>query len=192
NVLPKEEITAAEQAAYYKAQPALFAQRRVYSLTAYTVPSAALTDEVVAELDGASTPDAVAAVFAARNVVPETQTLTRAAEQLPLEQLPQFAAAEVGDVIVHPPRDGKTTLMLITGIQPSPIGFESAQPIVQQYLANVRNAEALDAHLKAMRAAAAITRFDASLGLASAAEAAPPDADEAAESPVGSGAAVLH
>jgi hypothetical protein len=46
--------------------------------------------------------------------------------------------------------------MLVTGTQEAPLVFDSAQPIIQQYLANVRNAEALDAHLKTARAAANI------------------------------------
>lgn len=192
-VFPKGEISEEEQAAYYKAQPALFEKRRVYHLTAYTVPSDALTEELVKKLDEASTVDAVAAVLEAQGVVHESQTLTRAAEQLPLEQLPQFTAAEVGDVVIDSAPGGETALMLITGIQPSPIAFENAKPILQAYLTSQRNAQALEAHLAQVRAAATITHMDASLQPLTQQAPTPVATDDAAqESRVGSGAAVLN
>ena len=42
--------------------------------------------------------------------------------------------------------------MLIEAIHDSPIGVDRAQPIIQQYLVNTRNAKALDEHLKQARA----------------------------------------
>jgi EpsD family peptidyl-prolyl cis-trans isomerase len=189
-VLPKQEITAAEQTAYYKANPALFAQRRVYQLTTYTCGTDKLEPGVVEKLGEAPTPLDVAAVLAANHLDCATQNVMRAAEQLPLEQLPQFAAADVGDVIIQPAQNERTTLLLVTAIQNSPIGLESAQPIIQQYLANVRNAEALDAHLKQARAAASITHSDASLLAATTPPPAP--VAEPQDTPLQHGAAVLN
>lgn len=167
-VFPKQEISTVEQTAYYKTNPALFAQRRVYQLTTFTTP-VVLPSDVVAALGGASTPDSIAAVLAKHEIPFESQNTTRAAEQLPLDQLPQFAAANVGDVVIPPAREGRTSFMLVTGVQEAPLVFDSAQPIIQQYLANVRNAEALDAHLKLVRAAANIEQSNlAAFGLPAA------------------------
>ena len=190
-VFPKQAITAAEQAAYFKSNPALFAQRRVYQLTACTCPSGALDGEALNALGAAASADAISAALAQQHVACATQTLTRAAEQLPLEQLPQFAAADVGDLIVQPAQNEETVLMLITGVQNSPLGFESAQPIIQQYLATLRNAASLDAHLKEARAAAAISHTD--LALMSAAAPVETPAPAATErNPLDHGAAVLN
>jgi peptidyl-prolyl cis-trans isomerase C len=193
-VFPKQDISAADQANYYKAHPSLFAQRRVYQLASFSVASAQLTEGVLKELGLASSPDGVAAVLAGHHVAFETQNLTRAAEQLPLEQLPRFAAADLGDVVIQAAQGERTTLMLITGSQFAPLGFESAQPIIQQYLANVRNAEALDAHLKQARAAASISHTDPALLVATAAApvAAEPAAPAAQGSSLRHGAAVLN
>lgn len=158
-VFPKQEISAVEQAAYYKMNPALFAQRRVYQLTTFTTPTV-VPQEVVAALAAAGTAEAIAAVLTEHELPFESQNTTRAAEQLPLDQLPQFAAASVGDIVIPPVRDGRSAFMLVTGVQEAPLVFDSAQPIIQQYLANVRNAEALDAHLKMVRAAANIAQSD--------------------------------
>lgn len=194
-VFPKQEISTVEQTAYYKTNPALFAQRRVYQLTMFTAATPELPQAVVAELGAATTPDGVAAVLTAHQVPFESQNITRAAEQLPLEQLPRFAAAGVGDVVLQPARDGRSTLMLVTGTQEAPLVFDSAQPIIQQYLANVRNAEALDAHLKSARAAANISQSELGAVGAVAASAAPapvPAESEIQQSRVQGGAAILN
>jgi peptidyl-prolyl cis-trans isomerase C len=167
-VFTKEEISATDQTAYFKRNPALFAQRRLYQIAAFTVATEQLTDSVVRKLEPARSPDGVALVLTGQRIAFAMQNLTRAAEQLPLEQLPQFAAANIGDVVIEHSENQRSTLMLITGTQNAPLGFDSAQPIIEQYLANVRNAEALDAHLKTARAAARITREDASLLVAAA------------------------
>ena len=189
-VLPKQEITAGEQAAYYKGHPELFAQRRVYQLTAFTFAREKLDAALVETLGATHSVDAVAAALAARKIEAETQSLMRASEQLPLDDLPRFAAAAVGDVIVQASPE-RATLMLVTAVQPSPLTFESAQPIIQQYLSNMRNAQALDAHLKQARAAAKITAADLSALAGSAAE--PPDPlKPVRESRADAGAGVLN
>lgn len=190
-VFPKQEITAAEQNAYFKSQPALFAQRRVYQLAAFTCPSGALDQSALEKLGEAGSVQAVETALAALHVTCESQALTRAAEQLPLEQLPQFAAAEVGDLIVQPEQNAQSTLMLITGVQSSPIGFESAQPIIEQYLVNLRNTAALDAHLRQARAAASISHTEGAL-LAASPPVEPPAPSEAERSSLEHGAAVLN
>jgi EpsD family peptidyl-prolyl cis-trans isomerase len=190
SVFPKGEISAADQNAYYKGHPALFAQREIYQVTTFTLPSAQLPEPLMKDLDAATSTEAVAAALAAHKMVAETQTLTRAAEQLPLEQLQAFAAAEVGDAVIQASPGGGTMLTVITGIQSSPIGFESAQPIIQQYLANMRNAEALDAHLRQARGVASITHFEASLAAQTSPSAMP--AAEPRDASAARGAAVLN
>jgi peptidyl-prolyl cis-trans isomerase C len=188
-VLPKQEISASEQTAYYKGHPELFAQRRVYQLAAFTFPRDRLDANLVEALGATHSIDAIAAALGARKIEPETQSLMRASEQLPLDDLPRFAAAAVGDVIVQTLPD-RATLMLVTAIQSSPLTFESAQPIIQQYLSNLRNAQALDAHLKQARAAAKITTADRS-ALAGAAGEPPNPVAPVRQSRADTGAAVL-
>jgi len=190
-VLPKQEITASEQAAYYKGHAELFAQRRVYQLIAFTLARDKLDAALLETLGATHSPEAVAAALAARKIEAEKQSLMRASEQLPLDDLPRFSAAAVGDVIVQTLPE-RATLMLVTAIQPSPLTFESAQPIIQQYLSNMRNAQALDVYLKQARAAAKITMADLSaLSATAAAEPADPAAP-VRESRADTGAGVLN
>jgi EpsD family peptidyl-prolyl cis-trans isomerase len=174
SVFPKQDISVADQTAYYKGHPALFAQRRTYQLILYNIAQPVIAPDVMETLAAAHTAEAVSATLAAHSIEAETQSLTRAAEQLPVEQLPKFSVAEVGDIIVQPPQDGHITLMLVSGIQSSPLPFESAQPIIQQYLVNRRNLQALEAHLKQARATARIHYVDAALATTAAAAPTPP------------------
>ena len=189
-VLPKQEIAASEQAAYYKSHPELFAQRRVYQLAAFTFEREKLDAALVQTLGATHSVDAVKAALAARHIDAESQSLMRASEQLPLDDLPRFSGAAVGDVIVQTQPE-RATAMLVTAVQTSPLTFESAQPIIQQYLSNMRNAQAVDAHLKQARAAAKITTADLS---ALAGTAADPPAPVAGvrESRADTGAGVLN
>jgi EpsD family peptidyl-prolyl cis-trans isomerase len=190
-VFPKQEIGAAEQTAYYRNNPALFAERRVYQLAAFTVATNALTPDVVNELGSTVSAEGVVAVLESHRVHFEEQNLTRAAEQLPLEHLPKFSAAGVGDVVIQPRQGDKSVLMVVTDVHSAPLAFDSAQPVIQQYLANVRNAEALDAHLKLARAAATITSSDPALVVVAAAPQSQTESGPA-ESRVDRGAAVLN
>jgi len=158
-VFPREPVSAAEQIDYYKKHPELFEKRKVYQVVSYTVRAGDLSDVIRAQLGHVRSPDTVRDVLSAHKVAYDTQALTRAAEQLPLESLPDFAASAAGDLLIMAPRDGHTVMMLITGVQDSPIDLDRAQPIIQQYLVNVRNARALEEYLKQMRASAKITYF---------------------------------
>jgi peptidyl-prolyl cis-trans isomerase C len=191
SVFPKQDVSAAEQTAYYKDHPELFAQRRVYQLTAFTFPREQLDAGLVEALGAARSADSVAAALAAKKITAEPQTLTRAAEQLPFDQVAKFSAASVGDVIVQTQPE-RAMSMLVTGIETNPLSFVSAQPIIQQYLANERNARALTEHLREARATAKITSTDAALlaGTATPLEPSPPAAVR--ESRIDHGAAVLR
>jgi EpsD family peptidyl-prolyl cis-trans isomerase len=178
-VYPQEQISAADQAAYFRDHPELFSKRQTFQLATFSCP-APLPEAARTALDGTATAAEVAALLEAHGLDCSKQMLMRASEQLAFDQLPQFAAAKPGDVAVQPESDGGTTLMLIADIQPSPITFESAQPLIQQYLASVRNAEALDVHLRQARSLADITHADASLF---AEMHAPPDVVVAAGAP---------
>jgi EpsD family peptidyl-prolyl cis-trans isomerase len=159
-VFPRDSISAAEQIEYYKQHPALFEKRKMFQVMVYTVKAPKLPENVSAELASVHAVDDVSRVLSAHNVPYDAQSLTRGTEQLPLAELAKFEVAKVGDVVVLPGSQGRVPLMLITGIQDSPIGVDRAQPIIQQYLVNTRNARAIEEHLKQARATAKIAYFD--------------------------------
>ncbi len=58
------------------------------------------------------------------------------------------------------PHESRMPIMLVQAIHESPVGVDRAQPIIQQYLVNTRNAKALEDHMKQARATARIAYFD--------------------------------
>ena len=159
-VFPTETISAAEQVEFYKKHPELFEHRRMYQVTVFTVKAGDITDDVRNALSPLHTADEIGKTLAARGIAHEVQSLTRGTEQLPLEDLPRFAQAKEGDLVMMQPHESRMPLMFIQSIHDSPVGVDRAQPIIQQYLVNTRNAKALDDHLKQARAAAQIAYFD--------------------------------
>ena len=159
-VFPTEAIGASEQVEFYKKHPELFEHRKMFQVTVFTVKAGDITDDLRLVLAALHTPDAVEQALASRGIAHETQSLTRGTEQLPLEDLSKFAAAKVGDLVLMQPHESRMPLMLIQAIHDSPVGVDRAQPIIQQYLVNTRNAKALDEHMKQARATARIAYFD--------------------------------
>ena len=158
-VFPRDAISAQEQVEYYKQHPALFEKRRTFQVMVYTVKGE-VPATVLGALANTHSVEDVNKALTAHNVAYDSQSLTRGTEQLPLEDLPKFEVAKVGDVVALAAHEGHMALMLVTGIQESPVSVDRAQPIIQQYLVNTRNARALEEHLKTARATAKIAYFD--------------------------------
>ena len=158
-VFPREPITAAEQIEYYRKHPELFEKRRVYYVTTFAVRESDLGDVVRRQLDEVASVDDVRNVLAAHGISYDVQTQTRAAEQLPLEVVSGFARAKVGDLVILPSQEGMVSMMFINAIHDSPIDLERAQPIIQQYLVNRRNSQAMREYLEQARAAADIEYY---------------------------------
>jgi EpsD family peptidyl-prolyl cis-trans isomerase len=160
-VFPTEVISAAEQVDFYKKHPELFEHRKMFQVTTFSVKAGDVTDELRNALAPLKSAPEIDQALSDNGVVHDTQSLTRGAEQLPFEDLPRFTAAKVGDLVFLQPRESRVAIMLVEGIHESPIGVDRAQPIIQQYLVNTRNAEALESHLKQARASLKIAYFDA-------------------------------
>jgi EpsD family peptidyl-prolyl cis-trans isomerase len=142
---------------YYRSNPALFGARRVYSLTIFTVKSAALSDGLLAAIGHTSSGSALAQVLEQHSVQFEVQQLQRAAEELPTSQLPQYSAASIGDVLVAADDYGTTRLIQIAGIKSHPSSLEEARPTIERDLAQLDRTAAVDAFLARARSQAQIT-----------------------------------
>jgi EpsD family peptidyl-prolyl cis-trans isomerase len=159
-VFPTDTISAAEQVEFYKKHPELFENRKMFQVATFSVKAGDATADLRGALASLHTAEEIDKALTARGISHDTQSLTRGAEQLPFEDLPRFTAAKEGDLIFLQPHESRMAIMLIQGIHESPIGVDRAQPIIQQYLVNTRNARALEEHMKQAREAAKIAYFD--------------------------------
>lgn len=167
--------TAEEIKKYYDEKPALFSERRIYSIQEIAIEA---SPEQVAVLR-----DKLAA---AKNIAEFVEWLkandyrfsgnqaVRAAEQLPLNSLESFARMKDGQAAIVPAANGVQVIVL-AGSRSQPVTEEQARPAIEQFILNERKRKLVEDDVKAMRTAAKIEYVGKfAEGAASAAAAAAP------------------
>ncbi|MFO1338069.1 MAG: EpsD family peptidyl-prolyl cis-trans isomerase [Burkholderiaceae bacterium] len=187
--------SAEELRRYYDATPALFAQRRVYSLQELQadVPAEKLAwakERLAAAHSAAEFADALKA----EGLRFSGSQGMKPAEQLPLAQVERMAGMKVGDSLVL----ADTPLLRVAFIQAvrqEPVAFDRASSAIEMYLGNQARRKAIDDNLKALRTAAQISYQGKFAGPgaeagAAAAEPASPALPELAAPPAAAGSAI--
>jgi EpsD family peptidyl-prolyl cis-trans isomerase len=148
--------TALEVRRFYEATPALFSQRRVYSLQELVVDvPAARLPWLRQRLGQARSADDFAAALQAEGLRLSTSHLVKPAEQLPMALVEPFAKMNPGDSAVvaeGPP----ARVYFIDGARLEPVALERAAPAIEQYLVTQAKRRAIDDNLRALRTAARI------------------------------------
>ncbi|MGZ5894342.1 MAG: EpsD family peptidyl-prolyl cis-trans isomerase, partial [Caldimonas sp.] len=123
--------TPAEVSAYYEAHPALFAQRRIYSLQELDIeaPAERIDDLKKALGSAKSFPDFVG-YLKAQDIKFKGAEAVRAAEQLPLASIDQFAALKDGQAVFSLTPTGARVLNLISS-RTQPVGVQAATPAIE-------------------------------------------------------------
>ena len=141
---------------YYDEKPALFRERRVYSI-----------QEIAIEAKPEQLPELRERLADAKNINEFIEYLkskeirftgnqaVRAAEQLPLNSLEAFAGMKDGQAMIVPAANG-VQVVLLAGSRSQPVNEEQARPAIEQYLLNERKRKLVEEDLKALRAAAKI------------------------------------
>jgi EpsD family peptidyl-prolyl cis-trans isomerase len=171
---------------YFDANPALFTERRIYSLQELAVEAkpeqvATLREKLAAAKNVGEFVDYLKAnefKFAGNQAV-------RAAEQLPLKSLGSFAKMRDGQAVLTPTANGAQILVL-AGSRTQPVTLEQAKPAIEQFLLNERRRELIAKELKDMRAAAKIEylgKFAEGAASAAAAAASAAEAQDAEPEP---------
>ena len=154
NDVPKP--TAEEVAKYYDEKPALFKERRVYSLQEINIEAKPEQfDEIRAKLGAAKNLNEFVDYLKAGQIRFAGNQAVRAAEQLPLASLDAIARLKDGDSLVNRTPAGLMVLFL-AGSRSQPVSAEQARPAIEAFLWNQRKTEAVQKDMKAMRDAAKI------------------------------------
>ena len=146
----------AEVKAYYDAHPALFKERRIYSLQELAIQAkpdqlAALQAKLNTSKD---VPDFVS-YLKANDFKFSANQVVRPAEQLPLTSLDAFAKMKEGQTIFNRAPNG-AQVVILAGVQTQPVDETRATPAIEQFLLNERKRKVVEDDLKALRAAAKI------------------------------------
>ena len=174
--------TADEIKKYYDEKPALFSERRVYSI-----------QEISIEAKPEQVPELREKLAAAKNVNDFVEYLkasglrfagnqaVRAAEQLPFNTLDAMSKMKDGQAIVVPATNGMQVVVL-AGSRSQPVTEEQARPAIEQFLLNERKRKLVEDDIKALRAAAKI-EYVGKFAEGAASAPAAPNAQPAAATP---------
>ena len=141
---------------YYDEKPALFRERRVYSLQEIMVESKPEQMGELRELLGAAkNVNDFVEQLKAKDYRFNGNQAVRAAEQLPLNSLESFAKLKDGQAIINATPTGAQVLVLASS-RDQPVSEEQARPAIEQYLLNERKRKLVEDDIKALRAAAKV------------------------------------
>ncbi len=148
--------TAEEVSKYYNEKPALFKERRIYSLQELAIEAKPeQIPEIRAKLQAAKNMAEFAEYLKASDIRFAGNQAVRAAEQLPLASLDAIARMKDGDSAVTAAPNGLQVLFLV-GSRSQPVDEARARPAIEQFLSNQRKSELVVKEMKAMREAAKI------------------------------------
>ncbi len=141
---------------YFDDKPALFKERRIYSIQEIGIEAkpeqvAVLRDQLTA----AKNINEFVEYLKANDYKFSGNQAVRAAEQLPLQGLEAFAKMQDGQAILNQSPAG-VQVVVLAGSRSQPVSEEQARPAIEQYLTNERKRKLIEDNVKALRAEAKI------------------------------------
>ncbi len=148
--------TADEVAKYYQANPALFSERRIYSLQEIHIDATPDRIEPLRrELANARNVNEFLEYLKSNGIRYSANQAVRSAEQLPISSLSTFSGMKDGQALLNATPNGAVVIVL-AGSASQPVTLEAATPAIEQFLLNARKREALAKGIKALRSAATV------------------------------------
>jgi EpsD family peptidyl-prolyl cis-trans isomerase len=148
--------TPEEVKKYYDEHPALFRERRVYSLQEIAIEAPAeQVAQIQAKLQGSKNVTEFVDYLKASNIKFTGAQAVRPAEQLPLAALPAFAQMKDGQTLFNKTPRGAQVIIL-AGSRSQPVDEERARPAIEQFLLNERRRKVIADDLKALRTSAKV------------------------------------
>lgn len=139
---------------YYNEHPALFAQRKIYHLTEINISSSETNYSTVKTyIQSKRTKDEFTQWLRDQQIAFNAQNVIRAAEQLPIEVVPNLMNSNEGQIQSFESPRGLMIYQLLSAENAS-VSYEKAKPIIAQYLSKQSSKTTVDteiAHLRRTR-----------------------------------------
>lgn len=159
--------------AYFDDNPALFAQRRVYSIQELTISASPdQAKEIEAQLKQLKSPSDIAVYLKSRQIPATSSQSTVAAESLPLPLLKRVAALQAGQGLIIA-NGANLRVLLLLGAQDSPLTVDQARPAITAFLTTQNKRQAIEKELASLRAGAKVAYFGKYADMAASAASAP-------------------
>jgi len=148
--------TDADVKKYYDEHPALFKDRRIYTLQDIDIQAPAdQVEQIRLKLQGSKNINEFIDYLKASNVRFGVSQAVRAAEQMPLAALPAFAQMKDGQTLFNKTAKGALVVVLAAS-RSQPVDEQHARTAIEKFLLNERKRRVVDDDLKALRAQAKI------------------------------------
>jgi EpsD family peptidyl-prolyl cis-trans isomerase len=139
-VASRAQPDAGQVDAFYAANPALFAERRIYSIRRLSVPAARGREAQLAARAAAGDRAALEAWLAREGLAFEAREATEPAEALPLALLAKLHRMKDGEATVVD-ADGVPAVVELVRSIPAPLASREAAPVIERFLASRRRGE---------------------------------------------------
>lgn len=151
---PKPTVEDAKK--YYGEHPELFSQRRVYSIEEISLPAQeGLAAKLREQAAKSRSLQDIAAMLKSQGIQFTGNRGVRAAEQLPLEFLPQMQAMKDGDIKVFE-TGASLQVIRVAASRLEPVDEARASPRIQQFLFNRQSTEVIAKDMKQLKEKAKI------------------------------------
>lgn len=175
---------------YYDEKPALFKERRIYNLQELAIEAKPeQVDGLRTKLAEAKNVNEFVDYLKANDFKFAGNQAVRAAEQLPLASLDNFARLQDGQAVLQPSPTGAQVIVLVNS-RSQPVTLEQATPAIEQFLTNDRKRKLVEDEVKRLRGEAKIEyvgKFAEGAASAPTASPAPATATTPAAAPAASG-----
>lgn len=151
-----KQPTDVEIKQYYDSKPALFSERRIFSIQ--ELAAEVKPDQVAAlkaKIQGAKNLQEIIAIMQADGVRYNANQAVRTAEQLPLTQLDAIHQMKDGQISIEEIPTGLHVVVLAES-QSKPVPLAQAKPFIEQFLLNERRRQLVESEGKSLRNAAKI------------------------------------
>jgi EpsD family peptidyl-prolyl cis-trans isomerase len=141
---------------YYDEHPALFKQRRIYTMQEINVEAKPeQAEQLRVALTGSKDLSAFANYLKTNDFRYVGNQGVRTAEQIPLAMLPTLAQLKDGQTLFNRTPTGVQVVVLVSS-RSQPVDEERARPAIEQFLLNERKRKVIEDDLKALRSSAKI------------------------------------
>lgn len=148
--------SADEVRSYYDAKPALFKERRIYTLQSLSIDAKPEQyDELRRRLESSRNIAEFGDYLRSRSIRFSEEQLVRPAESVPMAQLETLATMSEGQMRFNAGSEGAQVVAL-SSAKSEPISLEQARPAIEQYLMNQRRRELVTKDIKGLRSAAKV------------------------------------
>lgn len=142
---------------FYRKNPELFAQRRIFSLDELSfVSNKDVAAEVREQVSRSRSLKDLAAWLQARGIAFAADRSVRAAEQVPLEILPKLQAMKEGETQLFVSGGTRYRVIRLAAFQAAPVDEAAAAPRIRQFLFNRNSAELIAREMNEVRKFATI------------------------------------